>query len=582
MNRSELIHIRARHRSSLSPWAIAYGVARLLLIGTFVVATNFGFGQRVSLLIDQGRFGTLLPFLAIWGLSIAAIAVAAMQSRLWVRFGWGLLIAASTAVAWGYHRASQSELSVFDMISLWNARHEASRAADFYQMQIVLAGAVLIVGFLLIVAPPPAFGPSVRRTMARLALLPLVPILLVDGIVYAKSGGGSQSLPSQFTPVALGSLAAAKISLQGVRVRKDVAWQPLANQPKQNLVFLVDESIRADYLDFAPGNPYTPHLAPLAAKLVNFGPAVSGGNCSNYSNAILRFAASREDLVDSVNTSPTLFQYAKKAGYRTVYIDAQAGNITNPGLLQNYMTVQEKTAIDGFYAIRDLPAEQADGRLSEIVRDELARAKSGPPVFIYANKNGAHFPYDHSYPADQTLFHPAMRESASDTQQARIASYHNAIAWSVDRFMAGLFASADLGNASLVYTSDHAQTLDPRLLTHCQVDDPDPRMGLVPLLAYSSDAATQAAFAKGASLSRGKANHFQIAPTLLQLMGYAPADIASAYDESLFAGSVRPAQFTSGDIFGLFGSAAHWNAVDLGKDYREPAMQVSANAGAGQ
>ena len=549
------------------PGIVKLTIARLALIAAFIALTNFGFWQRVSLLFETGRYSTLLPFLAIWAVAIAAIVVAAFQPRHWIRLLWGAIIAMSTAIAWGYHHASQSELNVFDMLSLWSARHEAGRATEFYGIHMMLAAVVLIAGFLVIAVPPARARVSLRKWLSRLALLPLLPIVLIGGVVYGKSGGGSQSLPVQFAPLALTSLASTKIALQGTPVRQAVSWQPAASRPSRNIVMLVDESVRADYIDLTPGNPHTPELAALAPGFVNFGPTVSGGDCSNYSNAILRFAASRNDLVRSVNSSPTLFQYAKRAGYRTVFIDAQAGGITNPGLMQNFMSMQEKADIDGFHAIRDVGSEFADEALAAIIAKEL---KPPQPVFIYANKNGAHFPYDDAYPAAQARYHPTMTEQPGDLKLDRIASYRNAISWSVDRFMKGLFASADLSATTLIYTSDHGQTLDPAQLTHCQVEEPDPRMGLVPLIVYSADPLLRASFAKGAQLLKGKASHFQIAPALLMLMGYAHKDIATRYDESLFEATPHQPAFTSGDIFGLFSNAVHWNPVDTGADYLEP------------
>ena len=182
-----------------------------------------------------------------------------------------------------------------------------------------------------------------------------------------------------------GTVTATKIAFQGAPESAGVAWPRPAAPLARNIVLLVDESIRADYLDFSPGNPHTPNLAALADAFVDFGPAASGGNCSNYSNAILRFAASRRDFAGSIGTSPTLWQYAKKAGYRTVFIDAQAGNITNPGLMQNFMTMAERAAIDSFHAIRDVGSAEADRVLIRIVAEELAK---GGPVFIYGNKIG--------------------------------------------------------------------------------------------------------------------------------------------------------------------------------------------------
>ena len=98
---------------------------------------------------------------------------------------------------------------------------------------------------------------------------------------------------------------------------------PTARVP--HIVMLVDESIRADFLELTPGSLHTPELARLRANFIDYGPSASGGNCSHYSNALLRFGASRRDTIKTVRTNPTLWEYAKKAGYRTVFIDAQAG-----------------------------------------------------------------------------------------------------------------------------------------------------------------------------------------------------------------------------------------------------------------
>ncbi len=108
----------------------------------------------------------------------------------------------------------------------------------------------------------------------------------------------------------------------------------------------------------------------------------------------------------------------------------------------------------------------ADYELNRIVAAEL---KSNTPVFIYANKNGAHFPYDDSYPADQAVHHPTQTE-AGDTVTSRLNSYRNSIDWTVDRWMANLFNIADLSQAVMIYTSDHGQRFEPGKITHCQTD----------------------------------------------------------------------------------------------------------------
>jgi len=60
----------------------------------------------------------------------------------------------------------------------------------------------------------------------------------------------------------------------------------------------------------------------------------------------------------------------------------------------------------------------------------------------------------------------------------------------------------------------------------------------------------------------GHGSHFAIAPTLMELMGYAPADIASIYDESLLHNLDTKPRFVSDDLFGVFSSQANWHDVD--------------------
>ena len=552
---------------NLSPFRHnSLNLLKLISIAIFLLVVNFGFFSRIGLLLDQGRLSTLVPFLVIWAISIFAVLAAAFQPNVYLRGFWAFVIAASSAMSWGFYDLSHSEMSVFDILSLWNARHEAGRAGEFYAQHLASASIVLVLGLLVLFWPAHIAGHA-KVWLHRLRWFPLVPIALIAGVVFAKSGGGSDAMPWQFRPVSLSSLAGIKIAFLGTAAREPVKWLPAKEHNLGSVVVLVDESVRADYINLSPGNPYTPQFAGLADKFVNFGPAASTGNCSSYSNALMRYGVSRQDIVGGVNKNPSLWEYAKLSGYRTVFIDAQAGNISNAGLMQNFMTMQEKSQIDGFYAIRDIPGAEADGKLADIITKELA---GGKPVFIYANKNGAHFPYDHAYPAEAGIFHPTMTESGVDSVRTRIASYRNAISWSVDKFMGSLFATADLSHATLVYTSDHGQEFQPDSLTHCQVDTPDPRMGLVPLMVYTSDPSLRAQLQDGAKQLKGKTSQFQIAPTLLQFMGYRLEDIATVYDESLLMGSKRAAAFTSGDVFGLFSTTVRSTPIDLSADYLEP------------
>jgi glucan phosphoethanolaminetransferase (alkaline phosphatase superfamily) len=544
---------------------------KIIALLVFVALTNPGAWDEVLLLWGRKQFATLIPFLIIWAFTLVALVVVSLHPKFLWRAFWAVLIAASTASGMAYFWISHTQISVFDIFAGWNAAHEAGRAASFYAQETNAALALFFASIAVFIWPTGTHAAQLKGIWKKIGFLPAVPIAMMAGMIFLKNGQFYGTLPNQFAPISMAGLLAGKVAFHQVPERKHVAWPVDANAKKQNLVLLVDESIRADYIDLTPGNRFTPEFAKLADKFVNFGPASSAGNCSNYSNALLRFGASREDISGSVNTNPTLFEYAKTAGYRTVFIDAQARALTLGSDMQNFMTLEERGYIDKFYLMRDEEVVNADEALGKIIAEEL---KAGKPVFIYANKNGAHFPYDQSYPATSAIFHPTMTEAGVDSQIARIAAYRNGIAWSVDRFMKNLFAETNFDHTTLIYTSDHGQELDPGHLTHCLAEKPDPKMNIVPLMVHTSDPLLLQQFQHGAAILQNQANHFQIAPTLYALMGYAPADIAKHYDESLLLGSKRSSQTTSGDVFAMFGGQVNWNDVDLTKNYLENATTV--------
>jgi glucan phosphoethanolaminetransferase (alkaline phosphatase superfamily) len=531
----------------------------------FMVLTNPGMIERVVILSESGnRFG-LAAFAGLWLLSVAALLLAAFCPIRAARATWAVAIALSSAIGVAFYEVSKTDFSIYDAVSLWSARHEAGRALEFYREGAVLAVFASLAGFALFMLAPSARPPR-RRWLARLAAVaPLVPILLFAAVLYARDGQGSRGLPTQLSPISIGLLAGGKIATNAMPERGAVAWTPQQARVRKVLL-LIDESVRADFIDWRPGNPHTPALAALRDRFVDFGPAASGANCSSYSNAILRFGASRHDLMRSLLTNATIWQYAKAAGFNTVFVDAQAAFIKKYGdKLQNFMTAAELKDIDSFNALESTVAPyDLDDRLADVIVEKL---RSPEPVFVYAIKNGAHFPYDQGYPPQAADLRPTMHESSSDA--ARVNSYRNVIKWSVDRVMARLMAQIDLKDTVVIYTSDHGQNLTGQRLTHCTVDNPDPREALVPLLVATGNDGLRRALGEAARESVGHASHFAIVPTVLRLFGYPAADVTAKYGPSLLEKSNEAVAFTSGDIFGLFSSEVRWNAIDLSKPYRD-------------
>jgi arylsulfatase A-like enzyme len=106
------------------------------------------------------------------------------------------------------------------------------------------------------------------------------------------------------------------------------------------------------------------------------------------------------------------------------------------------------------------------------------------------------------YPENARIFRPTVSEAA-DTSASRIRSNRNVIRWSVDRILERLIEQAPLDDTVIIYTSDHGQALNPDRFTHCSVDGPDPREGLLPLFVITGNAALRARFQAAADASRG-------------------------------------------------------------------------------
>ncbi|NNE23100.1 MAG: sulfatase-like hydrolase/transferase [Rhizobiales bacterium] len=544
-----------------------YWVATVLVVTTLAIATSIGLVPRLHLLINNSRLVSLTLFAVIWGSSLLALVIAAAQPLHVVRWFWALVLSASLGASQLYYGISGSEFTVYDILSLWNARHETGRALERYYLD--LAWPLIIfatsLGAMLLFPVPRASG--LRRALTLTAWAPLVPIVMIAGVLSIKNGSGAQALPQHFAPLGISAVSMLKVATRPAAPRDRLTVGPSGARQIGSIVYLVDESVRGDYLDFTPGNPYTPKLAAHANRFVNFGPAASAGNCSHYSNALLRLGGTRHDTIRAVTSNPSIWQYAKRAGYRTVFIDAQATTHKIASRLQNFMTVTETRNIDRFVSFDTADIASLDFKLLEVVRQELG---SGEPVFIFANKNGAHFPYDLGYPRARARFGTGKPALEKDDINGLISSYRNNIAWTVDAFFDEFVTTADVTDTLVLYTSDHGQNFMAGRQTHCSTTGADPREGLVPMLALTGQPDLRNRLKAAAKTNWATTSHFQITPALLEVMGYNKTMINRRYGASLFEASSKPARFSSGDIFGLFSSSVNWNDIDLKRSYLEP------------
>ena len=92
--------------------------------------------------------------------------------------------------------------------------------------------------------------------------------------------------------------------------------------------------------------------------------------------------------------TPSIWQFASKAGFYTLYVDAQSPQGATD--YQNFMNQRESRFIDEIVRVRQEVAYESDRAALETLTDHLKRPGK---TFLMLNKYGMHFPYfRHSQP----------------------------------------------------------------------------------------------------------------------------------------------------------------------------------------
>jgi len=323
---------------------------------------------------------------------------------------------------------------------------------------------------------------------------------------------------------------------------------------------IVDESIRADYLDINGHNMgITPYLFSRKDRLINFGYASSGANCSAESNQILRFGPNPNDFEKTFKTNPSIWQYAKKAGYKTIMIEGQA----TEGTLNNRMTKNEVSNIDEFIYVPGNGSLEKDIYIAKIIKEKTSE-NYDKPIFIIAVKSGLHFPYNEKVPDVKNKSMSNSNGLNFGTKNELINSYKRGISYLVDDFFYSLIENVDYEDTVLIYTSDHGQNLldNGKKLTHCSSSNTSPYEGLVPLIVYTGNKSYINKFEIASNKNKDKASHFNIFPTVLSIFGYKNSDVENLHGITLFGDIWEPRKFISGLLSGSKIGIGTRNSID--------------------
>ena len=306
----------------------------------------------------------------------------------------------------------------------------------------------------------------------------------------------------------------------------------------KNIIWIVDESITGNFLSI---NGYKKNTTPDLGKWIskgiisNYGIANSIGNCSSKSNLLLRIGANPstiKDFAKDISTLPTIFQYAKKAGFKTFLYDA----VVSHGIVQHRMTSDDMQYIDEYITLdkRILPHERDGVSLSMI--ESVLKNGDGERKFIVFNKWGAHWPYLLAYPKDKTIYTP-ISETTHDAmnlanREKTINTYLNIIKFTVNDFLLEYMKKVDLSESITFFTSDHGQSIIHKGInrTHCSHENAPSIQANVPLMVINSQAREKFPVDNDKVYSQ-----HQMFPTTLSIMGFSD-NVVSKYGRTLHEG----------------------------------------------
>ncbi|MCL8298243.1 sulfatase-like hydrolase/transferase [Pseudomonas mosselii] len=548
------------------------GWIKLLLLLVYLVSFHAYYRDRIEAL---GIGLPLVLYLGVFALLALALLLTAFTRPGWLRWALALAFTISAIFLDAYNRITDAYLTYSAFVSMVYAGAFVQEALQQYHYAITLAAArALLLLFGLGLRPGPT--PWLPRLLPPVA--PVLGLLVLIAILFVRAGEGARGLPVMYTPLAYLSLFGYETLHDHVGPRQPVSLAQSGPAMARDIVLLIDESISGNYLDLNTPAGVTSHLAQAqpGVSIVNFGYAASIANCSADTNVTLRYGGTRGDYLRINSTQPSIWQYAKRAGLGTVYIDGQRTG----GNLQNLMTETEKRDIDQFIQFDDTPVVQRDMAALERL---VALLKDGKPQLIVVNKVGAHFPVHDKYPDDFLKYQPALprgryvdiadtgtRDGFDGRAQDWVLyrnAYQNTVLWNVGEFFRRLFAEGDLSQAVVLYTSDHGQDLhergNPGLNTHCD-SDPVPEEGLVPLVVIQGEGLRTLDWQAHLPANRNASSHYNLFPTLLKLMGYDGTAVSALYGRSLDMPTDDP--FTFNVRFNArLGAKPDFRHIDLGQ-----------------
>lgn len=440
-----------------------------------------------------------------------------------------------------------------------SGENRADAISSFFQQRVVLYALpyVLVLSALLFVRPVYVF-----RKNLGLSLLPVLFLLASNYAFFFHAPERSFHL----NPLTSFLRSTIQYKLENLREyhgpRDELPLFHTPHRPSDSIIYVIDESVRGSNLSLN-GYPRatTPFLQYLEARgrLNNPGICIAAGSFSHISNAYL--ISGHNEFPDKdfrTDRDPTIFDYAKKMGYETVYIDINQGYL--PKLLKAAGDAPVRS-LDWWMDEQSFMERHIDLETTKdpgIARflSSLLNERGG--YFIVVNKKGLHFHYHYRYPDEPafTIWRPVMKaldpiDVSAAGREKLVNTYDNGVRFQVDEFFRVFISETTNQNYVILYTSDHGQTLSEHgeLYTHMK---PDKVIVDVPDFLVSGERYGRKRLLAG--ITPGiRVSHLNNFATLLDLMGAPMSLRVRTYDKSIFsltAGDNKERYYMSGSLHG--------------------------------
>lgn len=506
-------------------------------------------GKWILAFADQGRYHIALGLLGLDLACLASVILAPFLGRAMLRLPAVFLIWVLTWFGFLYVTVTGDELDYFALAVLVPNVADTGNALGAFAGTMLWTMAVFIPVLIVFAWPP---GRWTFRWSSAFALTSLGAVAAIT--VLFQATGGLGGYPGSFKALADAGVYLLAKPYSGPRAA--LRYTGTIKPGIRQIVFIMDESVRGDYLGVNGGDlATTPYLSTHADSLINFGIASSITNCSRDTRLAIRAGLRRDQIPDheyAALKQPSIWQFAKQAGYETVYIDGHRGT----GKYHSFMNEHEVRQIDRLYSIGDRETAYIDLDIASLIRHEL---QPGRPVFIFADKRGTHFPYRAQYPESQAVFDTA----AGSGPEALRNEYRNALRWRVDEFFSKLLAGLDLTETLILYTSDHGQNLmeDGKQGRQCRRTATTVSEAAVPLMVFTHNGTYESALRDAAESLKDGVDQFRVFPSLVEAMGYERAWVRREKGALLLDQNRRPRRFYVGLLFGS-PKPGHWVDYD--------------------